>query len=154
MERAQSVFGGTERGLKDKLADAERRAESYKGTVSFYVQKSNDLEAKLADLREEVRDLTELRDANEERLKGSDSGRRQSKAFADELRTKLAELKQSYIEEGRRIEQVLGRALGYPRYADDPKNFPDATDEDGVCVGDHVPITLAEEAAAKLAGRL
>ena len=48
------------------------------------------------------------------------------------------------------IEQILGRALGYPRYADDQKNFPNSTDEDGVCVGEHVPETIAVEAANKI----
>lgn len=43
------------------------------------------------------------------------------------------------------VEQVLGKALGYPAYADDPKNFPGATEKDGVCVGEHTPATLALE---------
>lgn len=47
------------------------------------------------------------------------------------------------------IEQVLGRALGYPRYADDPKNFPGATGDE-VCVGEHVAVTLAGEVAARV----
>ena len=45
----------------------------------------------------------------------------------------------------------LGRALGYPRYCDDQKNFPGATDKDGVCVGEHVAESLAAEAAGKIA---
>lgn len=49
------------------------------------------------------------------------------------------------------ICQTLGRALGYPRYADDPANFPDAMDADGVCVGDHVAETIIAEAAAWIA---
>lgn len=44
------------------------------------------------------------------------------------------------------IEQTLGKALGYPRFADDKKNFPDATGDD-VCVGEHTAETLAVEAA-------
>lgn len=48
------------------------------------------------------------------------------------------------------ICQTLGRALGYPRYADDQRTFPGATDKDGVCVGEHVAETLADEAAGKL----
>lgn len=50
----------------------------------------------------------------------------------------------------REIEQILGQALGCPWYKDDPKNFPDSTEEDGVCVGEHVPETLAIEAAKKI----
>lgn len=46
--------------------------------------------------------------------------------------------------------QTLGKVLGYPWFKDDQKNFPGATEEDGVCVGDHVAESLAEEAAKKL----
>ena len=46
--------------------------------------------------------------------------------------------------------QTLGKALGYPRYCDDQKNFPGATEADGVCIGDHVAESLAEEAARKI----
>lgn len=49
------------------------------------------------------------------------------------------------------VEQTLGKALGYPWFKDDPKNFPDATEEDGVCVGEHVPETIALEAANEMA---
>ena len=48
------------------------------------------------------------------------------------------------------ICQTLGKALGYPRYCDDQKNFPGATEADGVCVGDHVAESLAEEAARRI----
>lgn len=48
------------------------------------------------------------------------------------------------------VDQTLGRALGYPRYCDDQKNFPGTTDADGVCTGDHVAETLASEAAKRI----
>lgn len=47
-------------------------------------------------------------------------------------------------------EQVLGKALGYPWYKDDPQNFPDATEADGVCTGEHTLVTIAMEAASRL----
>jgi hypothetical protein len=47
-------------------------------------------------------------------------------------------------------EQILGKALGYPWYKDDPASFPDATEADGVCVGEHTVVTLAMEAAKRL----
>ena len=53
-------------------------------------------------------------------------------------------------KESLEIEQILGKALGYPWFKDDKKNFPEATEEHGVCVGDHVAITLAMEAAEKI----
>lgn len=46
--------------------------------------------------------------------------------------------------------QTLGAALGYPRFCDDQKNFPGAGPEHGVCVGDHVAESLAEEAATQI----
>ena len=58
-----------------------------------------------------------------------------------------------YIKECHFVEQTLGEALGgFPSYADDPKNFPGATKEDGVCN----PYTPGETAilAAKEIARL
>lgn len=49
------------------------------------------------------------------------------------------------------ICQTLGKALGYPWFKDDQKNFPGATESNGVCVGDHVAETLAMEAASRIA---
>lgn len=48
------------------------------------------------------------------------------------------------------ICQILGKVLKYPWYKDDPKNFPDATESDGICVGEHTAETIAMEAAAKI----
>jgi len=50
----------------------------------------------------------------------------------------------------RDIIQTLGKALHYPWFKDDQKNFPDATEADGVAVGDHVAETLAVEAAKRI----
>ena len=61
-----------------------------------------------------------------------------------------AEVLERCIATDRAIEQVLGKALGYPRYCDDQKNFPGSTEADGVCVGEHTPVTLALEAAERL----
>ena len=49
------------------------------------------------------------------------------------------------------ICQVLGKALGwYPWYKDDQKNFPGATEADGVCVGEHVAESMADEVAGEI----
>ena len=53
-------------------------------------------------------------------------------------------------QESEEIEQILGKALGYPWFKDDPKNFPTATEEDGVCVGDHTAWSLAMLAADRI----
>lgn len=45
-------------------------------------------------------------------------------------------------------EQIAGKALGYPWYKDDQKNFPGATKEDGVCIGEHVGDTIVKELAS------
>jgi len=45
------------------------------------------------------------------------------------------------------LQQICGQALGYPWFKDDQKNFPGATEKDGVCVGEHVGITIAQELA-------
>ena len=55
-----------------------------------------------------------------------------------------------YQQELNDIEQILGKALGYPWFTDDPKNFPTATEADGVCVGDHTAWSLAMCAADKI----
>ena len=59
-------------------------------------------------------------------------------------------VKLSLQKELGKIEQILGKALGYPWYKDDLKNFPNATESDGVCVGDHTAWSLAMHAADKI----
>lgn len=52
------------------------------------------------------------------------------------------------LKEFEEVDQILGKALGYPLFKDDQANFPGAT---GVCVGEHVTVTLAMEAAELIA---
>lgn len=63
---------------------------------------------------------------------------------------RLKGVRDKMMEEFHHIEQILGKALGYPWLKDDQKTFPLATKKDGVCVGDHVAVTLAMEAADKI----
>jgi len=56
----------------------------------------------------------------------------------------------TYYKTAHEVEQRLGKALGYPWYKDDLQNFPDATEADGVCVGDHVPESIAAAAANRI----
>jgi hypothetical protein len=57
---------------------------------------------------------------------------------------------QQCSKETNEVEQVLGRELGYPWFKDDPANFPEATEKDGVCVGEHTAVTIAMEAVTTL----
>lgn len=63
---------------------------------------------------------------------------------------RLKHVARNLWRESLEIEQILGKVLGYPWFKDDQKNFPDATEEHGVCVGDHGAITLATEASDKI----
>ena len=55
-----------------------------------------------------------------------------------------------YQEELEEIEQILGKGLGYPWFKDDPKNFPNATQADGVCVAPNTAASLAMEAVDRI----
>ena len=59
-----------------------------------------------------------------------------------------------FKDRGRRMDdeicQALGKALGYPWFKDDQKNFPGTTEANGVCVGDHVSESIAAEAAKRI----
>jgi len=60
---------------------------------------------------------------------------------------KLKDVRDKMIKESQEIEQILGKALGYPWYKDDLKNFPNATEADGVCVAPNTAASLAMHAA-------
>lgn len=70
-------------------------------------------------------------------------------AALDEIERLRKEI-DGYAKECREVENALGAALGFPRYCDDKKNFPDATEKDGYCAGEHLPGTLAQAAAAEI----
>ena len=71
-------------------------------------------------------------------------------ALANDRQTKDKKAILALIKESEEIEQILGKALGYPYFKDDPKNFPNATEADGVCVGDHTAWSLAMCAADRI----
>ena len=66
------------------------------------------------------------------------------------LRDRVEYLTQTAAQENEEMCQLLGKALNYPWFKDDQKNFPGATKEAGVCVGDHIAITLVLEAAKRI----
>ena len=56
------------------------------------------------------------------------------------------------IRELNEIEQLLGRALGYPKYVDASTSLDSDShsQNQGVRVGEHVPVSIAQEAANKI----
>ncbi len=68
-----------------------------------------------------------------------------------ELLAEREKMRNAAMKNEREIQQSLGKALGFPWFKDDPKNFPLATEADGVTTGEHCAATLAEEAARMLA---
>jgi hypothetical protein len=52
-----------------------------------------------------------------------------------------------FMQDHAEIDQMCGKALGYPWYKDDLKNFPSATEADGVCTGEHVAVSIVAELA-------
>lgn len=70
--------------------------------------------------------------------------------FEQELQAELKRCQYAYYKTAYEVEQALGKALHYPKYADDPKTFPEAAGTDAVCVGEHVPASLADEAAQRI----
>lgn len=71
-------------------------------------------------------------------------------AQLDEARAEIERLKTACSHLNEDVCQTLGKALGYPWLKDDPKNFPDATEVHGVCVGEHVAESIAMEAANRI----
>jgi len=67
----------------------------------------------------------------------------------EQLSEKIIRLREGLLGQNQNIEQTCGKVLGYPWFKDDQKNFPGATEKDGVCVGDHVAETIAAELARK-----
>ena len=63
------------------------------------------------------------------------------------LNHQLAQRTAEFQRHDGELQQICGQALGYPWFKDDQKSFPGATEKDGVCVGEHVGITIAQELA-------
>ena len=90
--------------------------------------------------------------ANAERilceLTGCESGRDIPDWIVD-AKERIKLLEHGIAKQHLEIEQTCGKVLDYPWFKDDQKNFPGATEKDGVCVGEHVAETIAAELARK-----
>ena len=71
-------------------------------------------------------------------------------AAVERLQTRVKQLEFACSKQNDEVCQSLGKALGYPWFKDDRKNFPDSDDSHGVCVGEHVAESIADEAAATI----
>lgn len=81
-----------------------------------------------------------------------DCARRTGKClYCDAWISEYYQLRNAFAEQNQFVEQTLAQALGgFPWYKDDPKNFPGATEENGVCVGELVVEDLAHLAAERI----
>jgi hypothetical protein len=73
-----------------------------------------------------------------------------SEDLADEAAAEIERLRLGCTMLNSEVCQRLGKALGYPWFKDDQENFPGATEDSGVCTGDHVAETIAAEAARQI----
>lgn len=62
---------------------------------------------------------------------------------------RIAHLEKCCAAQNEEVCQTAGKVLGYPWFKDDQKNFPNANESDGVCVGEHVAETIVAELAEK-----
>jgi hypothetical protein len=62
----------------------------------------------------------------------------------------IERLRLALTELNTEVCQRLGKPLGYPWFKDDQQNFPGATEENGVCTGEHVAESIAAEAARRI----
>jgi uncharacterized coiled-coil protein SlyX len=74
----------------------------------------------------------------------------EAEARAAKAEARVAVLEHACSSQNYEVCQTLGKALGYFWFKDDQKNFPGATEANGVCVGDHVAETIASEAARRI----
>jgi len=129
------------RNLMNELTEGiDALAESRKMDEEQYVN-SNDL----------LKDYARIIDEQKKEIKDLHTELEYYRGVAEQLGAeKAVSQRDKMLEESKEIEQILGKALGYPWYKDDPKNFPNATEADGVCVGIETPWSLAMIAADKL----
>lgn len=91
----------------------------------------------------------DLEQAKEDRNRAAMDARNPLLARVAEMEARIKTITDGFRHEQNDIEQTCGKVLGYPRYYDDQKNFPGATEKDGVCVGEHVASSIAAELANK-----
>jgi hypothetical protein len=102
--------------------------------------------------RQLERELAEAQELSESRWDLASSATADVCALVKELaasKERVQLLERCIAAQNLEIEQTCGKALGYPWFKDDQKNFPGSTEADGVCVGEHVAETIVMELANK-----
>ena len=133
--------------LEEECIAARTKATLHKAGFKEMNRQNADLLARLRTVEGE-RDGANG-DAKEERERRDEATR----AFVgvrdarDVAQAENARLRDAMARTYDEICQVLGKALGYPWFKDDQKNFPGATEAAGVCVGEHVAESIAAEGA-------
>ena len=133
---------------RDEAIERAEKAERERNTMSDLARHDrerrdvaeDDLNGVSSELRQTQRLLAESRQA--------------CRTVGDKLRQAEAEaarLLAAAIQGDHEVQQILGKALGCSWYKDDPRNFPSATEADGVCTGDSTGASLALEAVRRLA---
>jgi hypothetical protein len=89
-----------------------------------------------------------------EDLRGLQSGAAwvcgETAATLEDAADEIERLRLALTELNTEVCQRLGKPLGYPWFRDDQQNFPGATEENGVCTGEHVAESIAAEAARRI----
>lgn len=85
-----------------------------------------------------------------ERLRDPSKGSPRWLDTLNEAADEIERLRLACTKMNTEVCQSLGKALGYPWFKDDQTNFPGATEENGVCTGDHVAESIANEAADEI----
>ena len=144
--------------LTAALAPSTSDRMNYGFPIQLTQAEANLLLTALSEARRKVveaeRERDEAREAEEQWEQQTHSWEAEAsrvKAERDSALSELARLRTACAKENDEISQILGKALGYPWYKDDQEHFPGVTEADGVFVGEHVAITLVEEAAKALA---
>ena len=74
----------------------------------------------------------------------------ENELMVERLEAEVSRLRKACSKTNDEICQILGKALWFPWCMDDQENFPGATVEDGVCVGEHVAESMADLASKKI----
>lgn len=77
------------------------------------------------------------------------AGETKSQSTVCRLEDRVKHLERGIAQQSHEVLQICGKVLNYPWYKDDQKNFPDATEADGVCTGENVPDIIVQELANK-----